>query len=88
MPISSDLFLSILAMDSYNRGYDEGIKLSGTTIGNATLEQRSQIAPGSPEVLAGFFAQSYSWNGQKIISYRGTEGDGDYTHGWSMGAGL
>ena len=25
MPISKDLFLAILAMDSYNRGYDAGI---------------------------------------------------------------
>ena len=43
MTISDDLFLSILAMDSYNRGYDPGIAgLTGTSIGNATPAQKDR----------------------------------------------
>jgi len=46
MAISNDLYMAILAMDSYNRGYNAGIKdpnatadqgLLGTQIGNATF---------------------------------------------------
>lgn len=38
MPISNDLFLAILAMDSYNRGYNAGINISGNTLGTATID--------------------------------------------------
>jgi hypothetical protein len=38
MTISKDLFLSILSMDAYNRGYNPGIAgLTGNSIGNATI---------------------------------------------------
>ena len=41
MTISKDLFLSILSMDAYNRGYNSGIDdlsdAPGTQIGNATI---------------------------------------------------
>lgn len=32
-----ELFKAILAMDAYNRSYGEGIKLTGTQIGSATI---------------------------------------------------
>ena len=32
MPISADLFRAILAMDSYNRGYNPGLNISGNQI--------------------------------------------------------
>lgn len=75
MSISDDLFLAILAMDSYNRGYNAGLGdpqtgLAGTQIGNATLAQRSDTSQGSTAVAASFFAQAYTWNGQTVISYR------------------
>jgi hypothetical protein len=95
MPMTTDLYLALLAMDSYNRGYSPGVDLKGagfsqTQIGNATIGLKSDDpAANLPGATAeGFFAQSYTLNGQKIISYRGTEGDGDYTRGWSISLGL
>jgi hypothetical protein len=78
MTVSTELYLALLAMDSYNRGYNAGLDLaasgvSATNIGNATLGIKSDVATISPEYAAGFFAQSYTLNGQKIISYRGTD---------------
>jgi hypothetical protein len=91
--------LSILAMDAYNRGYDPGITgLSDdvrTKMGNATIVARSSSLPGGDEVSAGFYALSYTWNGQTVISYRGTDditgigpGASDLWRGWITGAGL
>lgn len=67
--MNSDLFLAILAMDAYNRvplPADSAILLP-STLGLAQVETNR---PGP----LGFFAQSYSWNGGKVISYRGTDG--------------
>jgi hypothetical protein len=73
MPISSELFLAILAMDSYNRGYNAGlggpVDGLGKTgkIGNATIGQTSEIlldASGQrQDITASFFAQSYTLTG-------------------------
>jgi hypothetical protein len=51
---------------------------SGTQIANALVGLDStQLAAGIPGGQAvGFFAQSYTLNGQKIISYRGTDNPG------------
>jgi len=81
MAISKELFLSILAIDSYNRGYDEGIEDISETLGNTQLGQTSGIDPNDPERQASFFASSYTAGtgvtglatGTKIISYRGTD---------------
>jgi len=35
--MSSDLFLAVLAMDAYNRGYNNGVVMSGTQIGSAVI---------------------------------------------------
>jgi len=83
MPISKDLFLAILSMDVYNRGYNEGIKFGansdafGTAIGNATIAAR-QRDPDA--VSAGFYAIAYNTSavsgfsaGEKTIAYRGTD---------------
>ncbi len=87
MPISKELMLAILAMDAYNRGYNSGIVgpngnaqtglgLTGQ-IGLATVQANSSNLdmPGNVgrDQAASFFAISYSWNGQTVISYRGTD---------------
>ena len=72
MAISKDLFLAILAMDSYNRGYNAGIGPIGVglgltgQIGNATIGINSNALdqPGliDRDQAASFYAQSYSLN--------------------------
>lgn len=80
--MNRDVFLSILAMDSYNRGYGPGIKglPSSGKLGNATI-LNIDLPNGSQ--AAGFYAIAYDWahDGQNetVISFRGT----DFTTGWS-----
>ena len=65
MTTSKDLLLAILAMDSYNQGYGEGLKIDATQIGTAT---RIGAANGMPLdaataqswIDAGFYASSYT----------------------------
>jgi hypothetical protein len=81
--MNRDLFLAILAMDSYNRGYGAGVNLptGATHIGRAEIlpdsEQRPQITRGQ---AAGFYAIAYDMtgvagfaDGERVISYRGTD---------------
>lgn len=80
--MSSDLFLSILAMDAYNRGYDAKIDglsdEAGTKIGNASIKL-TELPAGSE--TASFYALAYKLDaavggipaGTTIISYRGTD---------------
>ena len=76
-----DLFLAILAMDSYHRGYDVGISGLAETgqLGNATL-----LAPTTQQKAGwedkGFYAIAYDVSNVtgfgtagKVISYRGTD---------------
>ncbi|WP_299866294.1 hypothetical protein [uncultured Hoeflea sp.] len=79
MSLSPDLFLAILAMDSYNRGYDSGIGdgpdglgESGS-IGNANILARPNEIDIADWQAAGFYAVAYQWNGETVISYRGTD---------------
>jgi len=76
MTMTQDLFMAILAMDVYNRGYNEGITGlggEGSAIGTATLTDQSDVEADSDGVSAGFYAAGYNWNGQTVISYRGTD---------------
>lgn len=99
--MDEELFAAILAMDSYNRGYGAGLVLDQDVpltapqkLGSAT------IIPTSPENQdgwrgAGFFASQYLLaNGQKVISFRGTNTDSflggtwpDIINGWAAGGG-
>ena len=100
MTISKELFLAILSMDAYNRGYGAGIADGGandpdglgdsfgTRIGAATITQASDSDPLSDEVTAGFYAVAYDTPYGKVISYRGTDGGWDYLKGWLIGGGL
>jgi hypothetical protein len=88
-----DLFLSILALDSYNRGYgqrvnfEENSDAAGTQIGNAAVLTQLDTSPNSTSVSVGFYAIAYSWGGETIVSYRGTDGLNDVTKGWTTAAG-
>lgn len=82
-----DLFTAILSMDAYHRGYNSGLQgtaaVTGTQIGMATVGTNRGGTDQEPERDAkeiGFFAQSYNWNGETIIAYRGTD-NGPFTLG-------
>ena len=96
MSMTQDLFLSILAMDSYNRGYNAGVNglgEIGSQLGDATI---STVSTGPNAFATGFYAVSYSWNGKTVISYRGTDspgssagaGGGDIVNGWILSLAL
>ena len=106
MSISQELMYAILSMDSYNRGYNTGIAgLSEASdgsvqIGTATVSYNLEDAQLSNAAqAAGFYAVAYQWNGDTIISYRGTdnnfsipwtddpEGGSDLWNGYGTGAG-
>jgi len=89
------VFNAILAMDSYNRGYDNkftndsvGLGDVGSEIGNAIVTQESDKIEKSPSVNASFYAVAYNYNGETIISYRGTDKPLDIVTGWLTGGGL
>jgi hypothetical protein len=78
MTISKDLFLAILSMDSYNRGYNQGITGLGgvgSSIGNAVISSQSDTASGSTGVNAGFYAIAYDTS---LVS--GNYGDSALNH--------
>ncbi len=68
-----EVFLSLLALDSYNRGYgaNVGSLAESGGIGTATIRP---FEPGEQDgwEAAGFYAIAYDWNGETVISYRGT----------------
>ena len=89
MTISPELFMAILSMDSYNRGYNPGISdgehvendvdlglgdAVDTLVGNARIISRVSSDPNGEAQAAGFYALAYQWNGETVISYRGTDG--------------
>lgn len=76
-------------MDTYNRGYNaglsdglgsidqggndaDGLGEAGSHIGIATVKD-IDLPAGSQ--AAGFYAVAYDFNGQTVISYRGTNGN-------------
>lgn len=83
-----DLYLAILSMDSYNRGYGRSIKFTigessadrtdfGAQIGKATVLNID--LPGGAKA-AGFYALAYDvsdvagfTDGETVIAYRGSE---------------
>lgn len=85
-----DLLLAILAMDSYNQGYDKGLNHDKTNIGGASLKGP---ADGVPRDMlnawqsAGFYVAAYELPGETVISFRGTDRAIDVLTGWPVGAG-
>jgi hypothetical protein len=85
MKTSKDLFLAILSLDSYNRGY--GVNINGLDagglIGNATIREAEDGEQYGREA-AGFYAIAYELPAGyveglsgTVISYRGTNFDSD-----------
>jgi hypothetical protein len=60
MALSATFMKAILAMDSYNRGYNAGIKFG--------------VLADNSDSAIGFYAIAYSYGGGKVVSYRGTDG--------------
>ena len=72
------VFLSILAMDSYQRGYSPGINgILGNSIGSATIVPRESVGISDEKYSAwqidGFYASAYRWGAETVLSYRGTD---------------
>jgi len=81
--MNREVFLSLLALDAYNRGYGQSVLLNegdssvgqseaNRFIGTARISRQSDVEVGTPGVNAGFYAIAYHWNGETVISYRGT----------------
>jgi hypothetical protein len=103
MTISANLMMALLSMDAYNRGYGAGINDAGSNdqdglgeagfVGNAHILSRPSEIDYSAWQAAGFYGVAYDWNGQTVISYRGTDefsclnGSNDIYSGWPLGAG-
>jgi hypothetical protein len=84
---TTDLMLAILALDSYDRGNDPLLNVSGNQVGDATILPVRQPAN---EESVGFYASAYDWNGEVVISYRGTNLDyfaQDLSNGFSVAVG-
>ena len=86
--MNPDVFLSLLALDSYNRGYGQNVLLNsgdsmvdqneaGRKIGSATI---IDVPLPSGSVAAGFYAIAYNWDGRTVIAYRGT----NFEINWSI----
>jgi Ca2+-binding RTX toxin-like protein len=91
MAISPALMKSILAMDSYNRGYHAGIKF-GVLANNSDSAINGVTQIGTTTVVAsrgqadaqniGFYAIAYTLStGEKVVSYRGTDENLTYPFG-------
>jgi Lipase (class 3) len=92
MTISTELTYAILSLDSYNRGYDQGVLGLGgidSSIGGYTILMESNTDPQSPEVAASFYADAYQdASGNIVISYRGTDDEAsDLVNCWGGGLG-
>ena len=54
-----ELFNAILSMDSYHRGYDQGIELTGIELGDTLVIAESNAQNTSDEVSTSFYAIAY-----------------------------
>lgn len=90
--MSKDLEMSVLSLDSYNRGYNSKIYGVSTAFSGFSLLQRSDLTD-LDSISYGFMAASYASSTYgTIISFRGTDqiigAGGDLVNGWLTGGGL
>ena len=104
MTISKDLYLAILSMDAYNRGYGAGVADGGkddtdglgdssngtAKIGNATVSLNlTDAGLAATAQTAGFYAVAYDDPTYgMIISYRGTDNPSIFASDVSDGADI
>jgi hypothetical protein len=92
---SEDLMRAVLALDAYNRGYSPGMTLPNqASIGTSSVLTDSSKLIGPAANDAGFYAVAYQWDGEIVVSYRGTRFDGvlgpawnDIVNGWTLSFG-
>ena len=93
MTVSNTLMQAILSMDSYNQGYGKGIDHGELQIGTAAVNALPNGFDDSDWEDAGFYAVAYNYDGETVISYRGTNFEPfselrlDIAHGWASGGG-
>jgi hypothetical protein len=110
MTLSTELIYALLSLDSYNRGYNAGINVGGNALGSAQILQTTldgitvnldsgvitdSVTGERLDDDIGFYAIAYSYSGETIISFRGTDNQptlsnplpDDVFHGWSLGTG-
>lgn len=92
--VNQTIYDAILAMDSYHRGYGQGVLAleDYTQVGRYTFTTDSlNLFSGyrlTDAQFAGFYAATYVGSGgDEIIAYRGTDDAADVPFGWSVGAG-
>jgi hypothetical protein len=90
-PTSADVLQALLALDSYNEGYDRGLAHSVTKIGSATWITDSTIKLGLLATSAAcFYAAAYRLDdGTTVIAHRRTDNTSifDTTSGDPQGRG-
>ncbi|MDQ0457168.1 hypothetical protein [Rhizobium paknamense] len=88
MSISSELFMAILSMDAYNRGYHKGYSVPGNQVGDASVVPRDTYFDDIKYAAwqaASFYAVAYDWNGEtEVLPDYGLAGAGIFR---SFGSG-
>ena len=81
--MNREVFPSLLALDAYNRGDGAGLynlPVEGS-LGAATRGTDALAELDPADVLSsGFYAIAYNWDGETIISFRGTNFPNDPPH--------
>ena len=103
--MNREVFLSLLALDSYNREYGANVEIAGSSLGSARILDREAFGIDDNVYAAwqaaDFYGVAYEWNGQTVISYRGTNFEfasaaefinsplyNDVFGGWILGGGF
>jgi hypothetical protein len=92
MSDNTALFMAILSLDAYNRGYGPGFDIPNVTINGTQIGTAQFVIPAS-DPSTSFYAAEYKLdNGKIVIAYRGTRFPGkpdwgDVSNGWTLSSG-